>query len=176
MEIRIVREGALAPLSGYWDTVWSDEFGEGDWALADPGGTAGGRGGLKADAGLATAIILALFTDKRAPEGARLDDGDRRGWFGDRIDVRADLGEADLGSWIWLYERSALTDDLPQLIHDAAVDALEPIRLQGAVARFDVTVEMFREQDRVDVEVDAFSQDGTNIFSQRFALLWDQVR
>jgi phage gp46-like protein len=176
MQIRIVREGALAPISGYWDTIWSTEFGEGDWALADPDGAAGSRGGLKADAGLATAIILALFTDKRAPEGAALDDGDRRGWFGDRIDVRADLGETDLGSWIWLYERSALTEELPQLIQDAAVEALEPIRLQGAVARFDVVAEMFRDDDRVDLGVDAFSQDGTKIFSQRFALLWDQVR
>lgn len=176
MEIRIVREGALAPMSGYWDTVWSNEFGEGDWAIADPTGTAGGRGGLKADAGLATAIILALFTDKRAPEGARLDDGDRRGWFGDRIDVRADLGETDLGSWIWLYERSALTEDLPLRIRDAAIDGLEPIRLQGAVARFDVSVEMFRLEERIDLFIDAFSQDGTQVFNQRFALLWDQVR
>lgn len=176
MDIRIVREGTLAPLSGYWDTIWSAEFSEGDWALADPDGSLGLRGGLKADAGLGTAIILALFTDKRAPESARLDDGDRRGWFGDRIDVRADLGETDLGSWIWLYERSALTDDLPQLIQDAAVEALEPIRLQGAVARFDIVVEMFRPEERIDLEVDAFSQDGTQVFSQRFALLWDQVR
>lgn len=175
MQIRIVREGALAPLSGYWDTVWSNEFGEGDWALADPLGSAGGRGGLKADAGLATAIILALFTDKRAPESAVLDDGDRRGWFGDRVDVRADLGETDLGSWIWLYERSALTEDLPQRIQDAAIDALEPIRLQGAVTRFDVTVEMFREEERVDLTVEAFSQDGSSVFKQRFALLWDQI-
>ncbi|MEN5084252.1 phage GP46 family protein [Bosea sp. TWI1241] len=175
MQIRIVRDGALAPLSGYWDTVWSNEFGEGDWALDDPGGTSGSRGGLQAKAGLATAIIIALFTDKRAPEGAMLDDGDRRGWFGDRIDVREDLGEADLGSWIWLYERSALTDALPARVRDAAVEALEPIRLQGAVARFDVSVEMDRAADRLDLLVDAFSQDGTKSFSQRFALLWNQV-
>ncbi|MBN9459065.1 MAG: phage GP46 family protein [Bosea sp.] len=175
MDIRIVTDGTAVPLSAYWDTVWNPEFSEGDWALTDPSGSAGTQGGLASRAGLATAILLALFTDKRAPEHVVLDTADRGGWFGDRIDVREDLGETDLGSWIWIYERSALTADLPQKIRDAATDALEPIRLQGAVARFDVAVDMDRAAETIDLFVDAFSQDGTVVFSQRFSILWNQV-
>lgn len=175
MQVRITLDGASVPLSTYWDTVWDPEHSEGDWSIADPDGKVGTQGGLSSTAGLATAIILALFTDKRAPDHAVLDDADRGGWVGDRVDVRSDLGEADLGSWIWLYERSALTADLPQKVRDAAIDALEPIRLQGAVARFDVSVDMAPADDRLDLFVDAYSQDGTKIYAQRFSLLWNQV-
>lgn len=175
MEVRITLDGASVPLSTYWDTIWNPEHSEGDWAIADAGGKAGTQGGLASTAGLATAIILALFSDKRAPDHAVLDGTDRGGWVGDRIDVRADLGETDLGSWIWLYEREKLTADLPQKVRDAAIDGLEPIRRQGAVARFDVAVEMYPEDDMLDLLVDAFSQDGSRIYAQRFSLLWNQV-
>lgn len=175
MDIRIIADGTSVPIATYWDTVWDPDNAEGDWSIADPGGALGTKGGLAAQAGLATAILLALFSDKRAPDHVKLDTPERGGWFGDRVDVRTDLGETDLGSLIWIYERSALTAETARGVRDAAIEALDPIVRQGAVARFDVAVELFREDDRLDLLVDAFSRDGAQVYSQRFALLWNQV-
>ena len=94
-----------------WDSRWSPADGVADWRLAGIDETLN-RGGLAAKAGLETAAILCLFTDRRVPPThplAYLADGDPRGWWGDGVDVRTDLGEAPLGSFLWLLERAPLT-------------------------------------------------------------------
>lgn len=61
--------------------------------------------GLVEDDGLDTAVIISLFTDRRANADDTIPDGskDRRGWWGDSFaDVQGDL----IGSRLWLLSRA----------------------------------------------------------------------
>ena len=161
-----------------WDTVWDPKTGQGDWALAGSDETLN-RGGLRAKAAIATAIELALFTDRRCPPEhplAGLIDGDARGWWGNSIDVREDQGEAELGSLLWLLERAPLTDDSARWAQAMAEEALAPIVEQGAAARIVVTTEARRAQSRLDIAVAVYARDGSRIYDRKYDLLWQQVR
>ena len=59
--------------------------------------------GLEEDDGLDTAVIVSLFTDRRAEESDHFD-GDPRGWWGDALAVNDDR-PVPLGSRLWLLAR-----------------------------------------------------------------------
>lgn len=169
-------EGADAQPYLAWDTVFDNQA-LGDWALAGPGEKLN-RGGLQAKAGLATAVELALFSDRRCPPDHPLaklaDDGDLGGWWGNSVDLRADLGEAELGSLLWLLERAALTDDIVRWAQALAEEALAPIVVQGAAAKIEVTAER-AGGSRLNLWVNLFARDGSAIYSRKFEILWQQV-
>ena len=82
--------------------VWDAATGTADLALdgAD----------LATDDGLATAVIISLFTDRRVanddlPPGER----DRRGFWADALNEDP---EDETGSWLWLLERVKETPDV----------------------------------------------------------------
>lgn len=79
---------------------------------------------LSTDAGLEGAIMLSLFTDRRADEGDVLPDGqqDRRGWWGDSLPVA--VGDK-FGSRLWLLDRSKR---LPVVLDRARAYALEALQ------------------------------------------------
>lgn len=162
-----------------WDTIWNTQNGVGGWALAGAD-EALNRGGLSAKAGLFTAVALALFSDKRMPKDhplAYLADGDPRGWWGDGVDVRDDLGEEELGSLLWSLERAPLTDDIvvrwaPQF----AIDALMPLQKQQAVTRIDAQTLANPAQSRLELTVQLYGKDGARVFDAKFDLLWKQVQ
>lgn len=175
IEIRI-NEGADPQPYLAWDTVWDQKAQEGDWALAGPGESLN-RGGLRAIAGLETAVELALFTDRRCPADhplARYADGDLRGWWGNSIDQRADLGEVELGSLLWLLERAALTDDIVRWAKSLAEDALAPLIAQGAAAKMTVIAERV-EGSRLNLGISLFARDGASVYARKFEILWQQV-
>jgi phage gp46-like protein len=163
-----------------WDSVWRQRLGFADWAYADPDETLN-RGGLRAKAALATAVVLCLFTDKRVDPTHPLywlADGDPRGWFGDGVDVRADLGEAPLGSLLWLLERAPLTiagQPASQWAEQFASDALAPLKNQSAAARIDVAANVDEINSRLNLIVDLYGRDGQNVYSGKFEILWNQV-
>lgn len=155
-----------------WDTVWNPDTSTLDWALAgttDPNNLLG----LQATRALDTAIMIQLATHKRAPSYMPLPSGtDPKGWWGDYVD-RED-NETELGSWLWLLYRSALTDETAQQALSYVNDCLKPLKAQGAVARFDVSVFAHKAASRLEVTIDGYSQDGQLAYSQRFARLWQQ--
>lgn len=157
-----------------WDTIASG--GAFDWALA--GTVAGNAGGLAAAAALDTAVTLALFTDKRLPDahplGYLLAGGDRRGWWGDGVDVRTDLGEAELGSLLWLLKRAPLTAQIAMWARTLALDALAPLQQQGAVVRIDATATIMR-RDMLALQVTMYGRDGSKAYDRKFDLLWTQL-
>ena len=85
-----------------------------DWAIKDQD--------LAGDDGLETAIILSLFTDRRALEDDPLPDGsdDRRGWWAD-----AYVGQDHIGSRLWLLEREKDTREVVNRARDYAEEALQ---------------------------------------------------
>lgn len=164
--------GALPLLA--WDTVWNPATLSGDWALAGFSGV--NAGGLLAQAPLQTAVVLALFTDRRCPDNhplAALAGSDKRGWWGDGIDVREDLGEAPLGSLLWLLERAPLTDDTATWARSMALDALQPLVKGGVVAKTVVTTEV--ADHRLNMLVQLYARDGTLAYAQQFDNLWRQI-
>lgn len=165
-----------------WDTVWVQRLdasgGYGDWILAGPSDQFDSRGGLRAEAALHTATLMLLFTDARAPAEAVLpsSDGDRRGWWGDSVKIDGEP-DAPLGCLMWLdVERAVLNDASAARVRDAAADALAVLAEQGAVARTQVTTEIRQAEGFLGLIVEHFSHDGSQVYAQRFAVLWDQTR
>ena len=163
-----------------WDSVWDPAKGFADWALAGAD-EPHNRGGLAAKAGLATAVTLLLFTDKRIDPThplAWLADGDARGWWGDGVDVRAELGEAALGSHLWLLERAPLTIDgvsAARWAEQLAREALMPLIAQGAAVRIELAAAANEVRNRLELTVALFGRDGAQAYAQKFDLLWRQV-
>ena len=177
LRVRISEGDDAQPLL-QWDSVWSPPDGIADWALADPDEKQN-QGGLRAKAALHTAVIIALFTDKRMPDDHPLryliEDGDARGWFGDGIDVRADLGETDMGSLLWVFERAPLTETIRRWVEAIALDALQPLTAQGAAVRIDAQASADFAICRCDLAVQIYGRDGSQIYNQRFQDIWQQT-
>jgi len=163
-----------------WDTVWVQRLdaagGYGDWMLAGPGDQPESLGGLRAEAALHTATLLQLFTDRRAEESDILpnDDGNRRGWWGDSI--RLD-GEPDhpLGSRLWLLARGRLDERTRRLAEDYAIESLDVLRTQGAVAATEVTATIDRTRDAILISVAHYGIDGSRVYQQQFGVVWTQA-
>ena len=163
-----------------WDTVWNVGGGFGDWALAGAGETQN-PGGLQATAALETAVIICLWTDRYCPPTHPLakyaDPDDRRGYWGDGLDVRADLGETPLGSLLWLLERSAIDSvATPRWAVSFAIDALAPLIACGAAVRADAQAFVSKAPNRLDLAVQLYGRDGAKIYDRRFDDVWAQVR
>ena len=173
-------EGCDPDFVSLWDSVWDVERGLADWQLSD-GTEPQNHGGLRAKNALGSAVILALFTDKRVEESHPLfylSDGDPRGYWGDVVDVRDDLGEGELGSLLWLLERAPVnirgrTADV--WAKEFARTALEPLQTQGLVTRIEISATLNAARGRIELLVDLFGRDGLKVFDRKFDLIWNQV-
>jgi phage gp46-like protein len=151
-----------------------------DWALAGADEPLN-RGGLASTRALETAVMLALFTDKRIDPSHPLfflADGDPRGWWGNALDVRADLGEAELGSHLWLLARAPLTVNgfsAAQWARQFALEALAPLQGQGAVSRIDAQASVNEANARLELTVQLYGRDGTQVYDRKFDLVWKQL-
>lgn len=172
-----ISEGDQPQANLLWDSQWRPPEGAADWAMADAKETQN-RGGLRAQAALHTAVVLCLFTDKRIPNDHPLlyllEGADQRGWWGDGADVRGDLSETDLGSLLYVFERSILTEDIRRWVEAIAIDALTPLIKQGAAVRVDAQAFAEFALDRMDLAVQIYGRDGQKIYDQRFADIWKQ--
>jgi phage gp46-like protein len=157
-----------------WDTQfqYGDDFSFGaDWVVDEA------RKDLQSNSSLHTAIILSLFTDRRAPADVALpyDDDDRRGWWGDSVDVRRTDGEQELGSFIWLYERSRLDDEVAEQIRMEAERCLQHLKASGVAARIDVSMDYDKSKQSILLLIDIYSRDGTLRYSQKYHRTWTQT-
>lgn len=159
-----------------WDSIWNETAAAADWALA--GNIPLNAGGLAANAALSTATLLCLFSDAQMPENhplaSYIADGDPRGWWGDGIDVRTDLGEGPLGSLLWILPRLPLALALswaPTL----ARQALAPLQAQGAVVKIDCSASA-TGTDALSLSVALYGRDGQQVFNRAFDLVWQQLQ
>ena len=151
-----------------WDTAWDDACG--DWKMDGID--------LRDDAQLHTAIVLCLFTDRRARDDDQLpgDDDDRRGWFGDFVDVRTDLFEQELGSFLWLHERGVLNETTRLAIEGTARESLQVLVDQGIAASITVSAAVSSYPNgNLTLTVQVFSEEGTLRYDQKFSRIWDQT-
>lgn len=178
MALRVrIDEGTKPQPQLLWDSVWQPWQGQSDWALAGPGEPQN-SGGLKALAALHTAIVIALFTDKRIESDHPLfylvANDDPRGWFGDGVDVRSELAETQMGSLLWVFERAHLNEDIRRWVEVITLEALQPLIDQGAAVRIEAQAVAQFAINRVDLTVQVYGRDGLLIFDVRFDDLWRQ--
>lgn len=126
-------------------TFWLD--GTGQWQMAGPG--------LAEDNGFETAVLISLFTDRRAdPDDVLPDNGsDRRGWWADAFPaVDGDL----IGSRLWLLSREkqlpeALSrakeyaeEALAWMIEDGVADSITATAVKAREGMIGLTVQINR--------------------------------
>ncbi len=158
-----------------WDSTWNKAAAIADWALA--GNAPLNSGGLAATAALETAVVLCLFSDQAMPANHPLAsyvrDCDPRGWWGDGVDVRADLGEAPLGSLLWMLWNMPL-NLAAQWAPPLAQQALAPLQTQGAVVEIDCSAEI-TSLNGLTLSVNLFGEKGALVYSGKFNLVWQQI-
>ncbi|EHJ8971186.1 phage GP46 family protein [Salmonella enterica] len=109
-------------------TVWVRESQEGEWQIS--------AGDLVTGGDLETAMIISLFTDRQAREDDDVDDGNRRGWWGDAGH------DYDIGSRLWLLQRRKLTVSVARRAEDYAREALQWLLDDGVVGSLDIQAQI----------------------------------
>lgn len=109
-------------------TIWRADRFIGDFEV--------GAAGLSTGCDLTTAILISLFTHRRAHADDRLPDqagGDRRGWWADA------LLERPIGSRLWLLSREKQMPEVMRRAEDYAREALAWLISDGLAALVGVT-------------------------------------
>ncbi len=98
---------------------------------------------LADDDGLETAVIMSLFTDRRAADDDALPfiDADRRGWWGDSY---PDVPNDRIGSRLWLLARSKQTQAVLNRAREYAQEALAWLVDDGVASSVTVDAEIVR--------------------------------
>ena len=124
-------------------------------------------GDLAQDSGLNTAILISLFTDRRANPSDELPDpaGSRRGWWGD-----AENGDGDLiGSRLWLLSRRKATPETRRLFEEYTREALAWMVSDGVADRIDVSA-WWKSTGLLVVDALIVRPDGGR---HKFSYAWD---
>lgn len=147
--------------------TWSNATGDADLSKIDSD--------LASDRGLETAVILSLFTDRRAakddipPSG---DPTDRRGYWADEFAiVPGDL----FGSRLWLLSRSKLNNETVLLAKQYVNEALAWMIEDKVVASIDVDVTADATRKALII-AGALNRPGRDPVSFRFAHTWDHLQ
>ncbi len=125
---------------------------------------------LDTDAGLETAIIISLFSDRRAAATDELPAGHtwRRGWWGAELpDVPGD--ETQWGSHLWLLSREKQTEETRLRAEQYAREALEWLMEDGAAEDIEVTAK-WTATGFLDLRVDVTRPNNT-----RYAWQWSEA-
>jgi phage gp46-like protein len=146
----------MTDLALFWDNTL---FGA-DLALVD--------GQLATDDGLRSAIIISLFTDRRAADDDELPEpgADWRGWWADDIsEVDGDL----IGSRLWLLRRSKLTSKAIGRARDYAREAVAWLIADGVCREIDIATAGIRP-DTLAIGITFVRPNGAR---GRFDFTWD---
>lgn len=127
---------------------------------------------LVTDEGLATAVLISLFTDQRASDEDDIPNAnvnqnyiDKRGWWGDVVSPVVDGDE--IGSKLWLLERAKTTDENLAAAEEYATDALEWMKDDEIAKAITVTAERQQingqEVLALAVEIERFDGNKLNL-------------
>jgi len=131
------------------------------------------------DSSFTTALIISLFTDRRAKEEDPLPDpesNNRRGWWGDNL---AEVQDDRIGSRLWLLSREKTTQDALIRAKQYTEEALQWLIDDGMAAKVEVETErIFRGNeptgDTLAIRVRVYNAAGT-IESFTFQTLWSDL-
>lgn len=127
-------------------------------------GTAGGDQ-------LARAVVLSLFTWRRAEVNDVEPGESRQGWCGDTISA---VSGDKFGSRLWLLARKNVVPRTLQLAKEYCTEALQWLVDDGVCASFDVTVERMG-RNGIAVGVVLYRADKSVLSDLRFADIWSAI-
>lgn len=127
-----------------WDT--SNSFG--DFVV--------GQNGLQPGGMLQSAVLVSLFTDRRARPDDRIGADDPRGWWGDSYAAQP------IGCRLWLLLRSKRTTETLRRAKDYILESLQWLLDDGVAARVDVLTEWTRP-GLLGAQITISQRDGTTL-------------
>lgn len=131
-----------------------------------------GEADLQADDGLETAVLISLFTDRRARDDDALPyaDADRRGWWGDSF---ADRAGDQIGSRLWLLRREKQLSAVVTRAREYAEEALQWLLDDGIAQRVEVTAELLRP-GVLALHVRIVRPSGAEL-NQQYQYVWERM-
>jgi phage gp46-like protein len=124
---------------------------------------------LLSDRDLETAIIISLFTDRRANRDDQIEGTDRRGWWGDTF---AEVKNDKIGSRLWLLEREKQTQLTLNRAKGYVSEALQWLIEDKVAQSFSVTVEYVR-MGVLGIAIQIVKPNGIRTFKYEYA--WSQL-
>lgn len=126
---------------------------------------------LATEEGLRTAIIVSLFSDRRARDDDPLpqEGADRRGWWGD---VAAAIEGDKIGSRLWLLRREKLLPRTLERAREYAAEALQWLIDDGVASAVEVTTEA-QAGDVLAIGVVVVRPEGPT--RQKFDFVWEAI-
>jgi phage gp46-like protein len=128
-------------------------------------------GDFKTDDGFEAAIVVSLFSDRRAYSSEVRDPMKRRGWIGDLV---SEVPNDRHGSGLWLYEQHRLTQETVIGVRTEAVQSLEWMQEESYVTHSEAMVLSNAKDREINLVVTLHFLDGGS--SQRVFALADATR
>jgi phage gp46-like protein len=131
------------------------------------------EGGDAVDDGLGTAVIVSLFTDRKAEADDVLpdDSGDRRGWWGD---IYPRVEDDRIGSRLWLLSREKQLRDVVMRAEHYAQESLQWLIEDGIAEQVTVTGSV-PKNGVLGLEIAVYRPAG-EITTYRFENIWEAMR
>jgi phage gp46-like protein len=137
------------------------------------------NGDLDTDEGLETAVLISLFSDKRAaiddPLLDPLNPDDKRGWWGDLLEPVEEGDE--IGSKLWLLAREKTTNDVYNKLESYINDALDWMIKDGVITKVDLIMERqipLPENNILAFEIKIYKIDGREL-ALNYSYQWDAI-
>jgi len=124
--------------------------------------------GLDSAEPLVRAVLISLFTWRRAEPDDELPAGSRAGWWGDSLPP---VANDRIGSRLWLLSRSKLTAETVQRAQEYADEALRWLVDDGVAARVATSAER-QGLDRLALACQIYRSDGRLAADVRFTNVW----
>lgn len=118
---------------------------------------------------LVRAVVISLFTWRRAEPDDDLPSNERMGWWGDAYPSTAN---DRIGSRLWLLSRAKLTNETLASAKEYAREALQWLVDDGVAVRVDVEVAR-QGLDRLAIACRIFRTEGSAPIELRFAKAWE---
>ncbi len=128
------------------------------------------EGDLKATDSIDTALLMSLFTDKRADSSEIREAGQRRGWFGDLFN---DDPNYKTGSKIWLHIDQGIVDEgTLSNINDKALNSLNWM-IEDSIVDDIKIFSSIKSNTEIEIKIQFFI--GDNVIERNF-ILWENSR
>lgn len=124
---------------------------------------------LKTGNDLESAIIISLFTDRRANNDDVIIDDDRRGFWGDTY---AEIPDDKIGSRLWLLQREKITQEAINKARIYITESLQWLLDDRIAEKINIQVEAIN-QSILGIKIEIIKPTGITNFSYEYA--WRQL-
>jgi phage gp46-like protein len=150
--------------------IWDSDLMEGDLEVDN--------GDFTHDGGLETAVIMSLFTDRRARDDDELLDEDlrdKRGWWGDLVSPEVEGDQ--IGSRLYLLSRAKTTEEALVFAKEVCEEALQWMIEDKVASSINVETERMEDKDDgwmgIKIEIRKYNEETLNL---RYGVQWEEQR